>query len=133
MTMHWPQAGQITLSATNNQTITDHSNSSDLKMQYLRAEIDSLDTKLTQLLLARFELAKEIGREKELAGLPIKDEAREKQLIDRISAMIGDKRSEHILAIFREIMNQSAVFQVLLSEKKSKKSSQQEHLSTSLH
>lgn len=115
MTMHWPQAGQITLS-TNNRTTTEARNSSDYKIQYLREEIDSLDNKFTQLLLARFALAKEIAIEKTASGKAIKDELRERELLNRISAIVGEQQSEQfITAIFREIIKQSVAFQVSLN------------------
>lgn len=120
MTMHWPQAGQITLS-TNDKNITpEQRHSADSKIQYLRMEIDSLDNKLTQLLLARFELAKEISKEKDNAGLPLRDSLREQALLDRISALIAEHETKQFICeIFKEIMEQSVAFQASVKKTES--------------
>lgn len=118
MTMHWPQAGQITLSTNDNKIMPGQNSNADSRIQYLRMEIDSLDNKLTQLLLARFELAKAIANEKDKAGLPIRDGSREQALLERISGLIAEQETkEFISEIFKEIMEQSVAFQLSLKKK----------------
>ncbi len=118
MTMHWPQAGQITLSTNDNSIMPEQGRNADSRIQYLRMEIDSLDNKLTQLLLARFELAKAIADEKDKAGLPIRDGSREQALLERISGLIAEQETkEFISEIFKEIMEQSVAFQLSLKKK----------------
>jgi len=52
----------------------------------LRRQIDAIDAKLVELLNARAACAVEIGRLKELAGLPVYQPAREAEVLEHVRA-----------------------------------------------
>ena len=52
----------------------------------LRRQIDAIDARLVELLNARAACAVEIGRLKELAGLPVYQPAREAEVLENVRA-----------------------------------------------
>lgn len=52
----------------------------------LRQQIDAIDARLVELLNARAACAVEIGRLKELAGLPVYQPAREAEVLEHVRA-----------------------------------------------
>jgi chorismate mutase len=70
----------------------------------LRGEIDALDRRLVALLSERAELAREIGRLKAVAGEPVADPAREREVLLRVSmANLGPIPQADLLAIYRRL------------------------------
>ena len=53
----------------------------------LRAEIDALDNQIAKLLTDRFAIVKAIGNVKRQAGLPVKDLAREREVLERVKSL----------------------------------------------
>ncbi|PNV77348.1 MAG: chorismate mutase, partial [Thermoproteota archaeon] len=52
-------------------------------MERLREEIDLIDMRILELLRKRMRISAEIGREKRRKGLPILDERREAEVLER--------------------------------------------------
>lgn len=74
----------------------------------LRGAIDSLDSRLIDLLNERASLAQEIGRIKERSGRPVYVPCRAEQLMRRLAAQSkGPLDESAIRAIYREIMSAS--------------------------
>ena len=74
----------------------------------LRQRIDAVDRRLTELLAERFDIAAEIGTEKERRGLSVYDPDRERRVIERVTQAAGGRvPSERLGAIFREIISAS--------------------------
>ena len=55
-------------------------------IEALRKQIDAIDARLVELLNARAACAVEIGRLKELAGLPVYQPAREAEVLENVRA-----------------------------------------------
>ena len=71
----------------------------------LRRNIDSLDKQLVTLLGRRAEFVGRIGHLKADAGTPVVDPGRERDVLDRVTALNpGPYDDDHVRAIFREIM-----------------------------
>lgn len=66
----------------------------DGEMGRLRGEIDRVDTELVRLLNERLRLVDAIGAIKRERGLPVRDEAREAELLARIRAQAGENAAE---------------------------------------
>ena len=66
----------------------------DGEMGRLRGEIDRVDTELVRLLNERLRLVDAIGAIKRARGLPVRDEAREAELLARIRAQAGENAAE---------------------------------------
>lgn len=60
------------------------------KLEDLRKELDAIDEKLTALYLERLRVSREIGELKKENGTPVKDPAREAEILEKLSAAAGD-------------------------------------------
>ncbi len=77
-----------------------------MNLEELRRRIDELDAELVRLLNERTRCALEIGRLKREGGGEVYVPAREREVLDRVSALnAGPLREESIRAIYREIMS----------------------------
>ena len=109
----WRPQGQS--SDQNNETEKVLSQSLD----NMRTEIDSIDDQLSQLLLRRFEIAKEIASEKARMGRQLKDSTREQEVIDRLSRKLsGAESRDCVLSVFKALFTQSIKFQEIQIEQK---------------
>lgn len=81
----------------------------------IREEIDSIDSKLLQLLNRRMDLATEVGRIKASQGLPLFHPEREEIISQRLSALNpGPLTEESLRSIYREIFSASRLLQYKL-------------------
>jgi chorismate mutase len=73
-----------------------------------RAEIDSLDSQILNLISARARAAIKVGEIKKAQHLPIMDPDREREVIDKIcSANAGPLDNQAVERIFRRIIVES--------------------------
>lgn len=86
------------------------STKSDNKFEEIRNKIDETDKRLLNILEKRFELSREMAMYKLVNNLPVKDNKRERQIInDRIDSSVLDKK--FLKKIFREILRESKKIQ----------------------
>jgi chorismate mutase len=79
-----------------------------MRIEDCREEIDRIDGELLRLLNRRARLALEIGELKARAGLPLKDEGREREVLSRSSvANAGPLGQNSVARIFRRIIRES--------------------------
>src|SRR5690348_7249480 len=72
----------------------------------LRAQIDAINLKLVRLLNQRARVAQAIGHLKQAAGAAIYQPARERAVLDRVSALNeGPLTGEHLRRIFAEVIS----------------------------
>ena len=64
------------------------------ELERLREEIDRVDAELVELLNKRLQLVDEIGALKRGQGLPVRDRAREEELLAHIRAQAGEQADE---------------------------------------
>jgi len=77
-------------------------------LEACRAEIDRLDEQLVALLVRRTETARQVGRIKAQAGLPVMQEGREHALLDRLAERAGGALpAEELKAIWGAILESS--------------------------
>ena len=72
----------------------------------LRRQLDDVDEQMTALLARRLALAGEIGRYKAAQGLPVLDEAREKEVLARRGDRLPQRRQQ-VERLFRLLMAES--------------------------
>ena len=76
-----------------------------------RARIDELNVELISLLNKRASFAREIGKEKKLAGLPVLDPERESRVLDAVGELAlkgeGPLSEESIKRIFQVVMEET--------------------------
>jgi|SRR5919107_937543 chorismate mutase len=79
-----------------------------MRIEDCREEIDRIDGELLRLLNRRARLALEVGELKARAGLPVKDEGREREVLHRSSAAnAGPLADGSVARIFRRIIRES--------------------------
>ena len=77
----------------------------DNRIAEIRKEIDRLDDELLGVLIKRLKLGKEIGEVKREIGRVVADEAREKQIFQRLIKNAGSKMAEKdVIEIFSKIL-----------------------------
>ena len=75
------------------------------RLTEIRKNIDRLDDELLGLLIKRLKLGKEIGEVKREIGRVVADEAREKQIFQRLIKNAGSKMDEKdIIEVFSKIL-----------------------------
>lgn len=82
-------------------------------IEQLRKEINKIDSSLLDLFSKRRDFSKQIIKTKDLNGLPIRDEKREKELLKRLIAEGKEKglESEYVSRIFIEVIENSVRLQ----------------------
>ena len=84
----------------------------DNRIAEIRKEIDRLDDELLGLLIKRLKLGKEIGEVKREIGKAVADEAREKEIFQRLIKNAESKLAEEdVIEIFSKILGISRKIQ----------------------
>ena len=84
----------------------------DNRIAEIRKEIDRLDDELLGLLIKRLELGNEIGEVKRAIGKAVTDEAREKEIFQRLIKNAGSKMAEEdVIELFSKILEISRKIQ----------------------
>ena len=78
------------------------------KIETLRNKIDDIDNEIISLLDSRFELSKEIGKEKAKENIAITDQNREKEILAKTEKA---KNKDAIKIIYKTIFEQSKKIQ----------------------
>ena len=82
------------------------------RLTEIRKDIDRLDDELLGLLIERLKLGKEIGEIKREIGKAVADEAREKEIFQRLIKNAGSKMAEEdVIDIFSIILKISRKIQ----------------------
>lgn len=71
-----------------------------MNMDAYRQQLNELDGKIVELYIRRMEIAGAIGRYKKENGLPVKDENRERELLNRLGKQAGEEYEEGVRALF---------------------------------
>ncbi len=77
----------------------------------LRTRINGIDDALVPLFLARMKVSAEVAEYKRAKGLPVRDEAREKALLERLSASAGDDMAPYVRELYERILALSRAYQ----------------------
>jgi chorismate mutase/prephenate dehydratase len=101
------------MTATSNSTSSSAANQSApasavnvVELDRLRAQIDAINVKLVRLLNQRAKVAQAIGHLKQAGGAAIYQPARERAVLDRVTALNeGPLTGEHLQRIFVEIIS----------------------------
>lgn len=71
------------------------------ELKSIREQIDELDAQICALLKKRMELTAQVAESKRGSGKSIRDEAREAEILARVTELCG---GEYAAEIYREIM-----------------------------
>ncbi|MBR1559559.1 MAG: chorismate mutase [Clostridia bacterium] len=85
----------------------------------IRNKIDSLDDQLVSLFAQRMECSREVAAAKRADGMPIKDHAREREIVNRLTRAAGDAYAPYVKALYSQIFDLSRSYQSALGEYRS--------------
>lgn len=77
----------------------------------IREQINNIDDQLVELWKERMALSLEIAEYKRENNLPIFDEQREKELLERIGGLAGEELNEYARELYQKIMSISRSYQ----------------------
>ena len=78
-----------------------------MDIRELREQMDGIDRELVALYCRRMETAREIGHYKQANNLPVLDQAREQQLLDKVAELAGPENEQGIRALYQLLLEQS--------------------------
>lgn len=82
-----------------------------MNLKDIRTEIDRIDTELVQLFSKRMDCARQVAEAKRLTGKAIRDHAREREIVNRLTAAAGDEYAPYVAALYAHIFDLSRSFQ----------------------
>jgi chorismate mutase len=71
----------------------------------LRAEIDDLDGQMALILKRRLAVVDEIGAMKKVSGAPVVDPNREKEILSRVSDIVGERFADDATRLFAALFD----------------------------
>ena len=92
---------------------------SGLDLKELREQIDSIDRQMVELYLERMDRVLQIGAWKREQGLPVLDTERERELLNRVGDLAGEKYASEVRALFSMLMARSRSRQTLAGRSES--------------
>ena len=96
-------------------SLLDNENTDCSSLGDIRREIDSVDDDLCELFAKRMSLSKKIAAIKKANHLETTDSSREKEITDRISALLGEDLSPYGKELWAKIMELSKKYQISLN------------------
>jgi len=91
-----------------------------MDIKKLREQIDGVDVSICDLLKKRMELAGEIAKYKADNGLPVLSSAREQEILESVSRIVGEDLAPYAQAVYSAIFAESRAYQQKLIEKTKK-------------
>ena len=82
-----------------------------MKLDEIRAEIDSIDKELVSLFIKRMNCAAAVAEYKKENSLPILDASRERALLNKISDLSGEEFEEYTRTLYSTILDLSKSYQ----------------------
>lgn len=81
-----------------------------MELSEIRSRIDQIDEQLLKLFLERMDLAEDVASQKMEQSLPVLNQTREKEILDRVTEQAGD-RDTYVRSYFAHIMDLSKSLQ----------------------
>ncbi len=78
-----------------------------MSMNEYRENINRIDAELVRLFVERMETTKRIGQYKKEAGLPVRDPARERALLESIASLAGEEYENSVAQLYSMILELS--------------------------
>ncbi|MBQ6950695.1 MAG: chorismate mutase, partial [Clostridia bacterium] len=82
-----------------------------MELEHIRETIDEIDTQLTHLLVKRMDTVTEVAKAKKESGKAIRDHARERNIINRVTEQAGDTYAPYIKNFFQTMFDLSCNYQ----------------------
>ena len=86
-----------------------------MELQDIRADIDRIDDQLVRLFTERMDCAARIAASKRETGKPIRDHAREREIVNRLTKQAGEGCAPYVKALYSHIFDLSRSYQTRLN------------------
>ena len=90
-----------------------------MELQDIRQKIDAIDDELVQLFARRMNCSREVALAKQQTAAPIRDHARERAILNRLTAAAGDSYAPYVKALYAQIFDLSRSYQSSLWDRQS--------------
>ena len=90
-----------------------------MELNNIREHIDQIDNQLTNLFVERMQTVAEVAAAKQASGKAIRDRARERSVINRVTAQAGDAYAPYVKDLYRLIFELSCNHESAMMGKKS--------------
>ena len=87
-----------------------------MELSDIRARIDAIDDELARLFARRMDCAREVAAAKQVTGKAIRDRARERQIVNRLTRLVGDDYAPYISSLYAHIFDLSRGYQSSLGQ-----------------
>ena len=82
-----------------------------MELSNIRAAIDQIDDQLTELFSRRMDCSRQVAESKRQTGKPIRDRAREREIVNRLTKAAGEEYAPYVSALYAHIFDLSRSFQ----------------------
>ena len=90
-----------------------------MDLNNIRQNIDRVDDEIIKLFVERMDAVGEIAAQKKGAGAPIRDHAREREIVNRLTKAAGDAYAPYVRALYSQMFDLSRSYQSSLMQYKS--------------
>jgi len=90
-----------------------------MELNDIRQSIDAIDDEIVQLFARRMECSKQVALAKQQTGKPIRDHARERAIVNRLTAAAGDECAPYVKSLYAQIFDLSRSYQSSLWDRQS--------------
>lgn len=90
-----------------------------MELNNIREHIDSIDQELTRLFVERMETVGQVAESKKNSKKAIRDHARERQVINRVTEQAGEEYAPYVKDLYKLMMELSCNYQSKLMQKDS--------------
>ena len=90
-----------------------------MELNDIRKNIDAIDDELVRLFAKRMECSKAVALAKQQTGKPIRDHARERAIVNRLTAAAGDECAPYVKSLYAQIFDLSRSYQSSLWDRQS--------------
>ena len=90
-----------------------------MELTDIRQKIDAIDDELTRLFAERMDCARAVAEVKRHGAIPIRDSARERAIVNRLTEAAGDEYAPYVKSLYAHIFDLSRSYQSALMDWKS--------------
>ncbi len=82
-----------------------------MDLSHIREKLDKIDTQITDLLVERMDTVAQVAQSKKETGKAIRDHARERSIINRVTLQAGDEYAPYVKNLYQTLFDLSCNYQ----------------------
>ena len=82
-----------------------------MDLNNIREHLDNIDREITRLIVERMDTIAEVAASKKSTGKAIRDHAREREIINRVTGQAGDTYAPYVKDLYKLILELSRSYQ----------------------